>query len=249
MTGYRCRHDVDTISSTLRCRRCKRCKREMTGCRCLHDVDTISSISRFDNVNDVNEIWQGTDVYTISTRYRQHRGVDDVNDVNEVWHGTDVYTISTRYRQHRVVDDVNDINEVWQGTDVYTMSIRYRQHRDFEVVNKVRQGTDVYMMTGFRCWHDIDTILSTSWCRRYRKIIVNWTYLDIWPPKSKGSILSSWSTCVPSLTKSMQRFILYRVHKFHPRTDGRKDGRSEQQQSYYVPTAKRCTGIIRADIP
>ena len=32
-------------------------------------------------------------------------------------------------------------------------------------------------MTGYRCWHDIDTISSKSRCRRYRKNIVNWTYL------------------------------------------------------------------------
>ena len=75
MTGYRCWHDVDTISSTSRCRRCKR---GMTGMW-----------------------WQGTDVDTMSIRYRQHRDVDDVNDVNEVWQCTDV-------------DDVNDVNEVWQ---------------------------------------------------------------------------------------------------------------------------------------
>ena len=86
----------------------------MTGYRCLHDVDTISSTSRcrVDDVNDVNEVWQGTDVYTMSMRYHQHRDVDDVNDVNEVWEGNDVDTISTRYRQHRDVDDVNDVNEV-----------------------------------------------------------------------------------------------------------------------------------------
>ena len=46
MTGYRCWHDVDTISSTSRCRRCIQCKRGMTEYRYLHDVDTISSTSR-----------------------------------------------------------------------------------------------------------------------------------------------------------------------------------------------------------
>ena len=53
----------------------------------------------------------------MSIRYRQHRDVDDVNDENEVWQGTDVYTMSTWYRQHRDVDDVNDVNEVWQAND------------------------------------------------------------------------------------------------------------------------------------
>ena len=59
MTGYRCPHDIDTISSASRCRRCERCKQGMTGYRCRHDIDT-------------------------SLRYRQHRDVDDVNDKNEV---------------------------------------------------------------------------------------------------------------------------------------------------------------------
>ena len=43
MTGYRCWHDIDTTSSTSRCRRCKR---GMTSYRCWHDIDTISSTSR-----------------------------------------------------------------------------------------------------------------------------------------------------------------------------------------------------------
>ena len=43
MTGYRCWHDIDTISSTSLCRRCKR---GMTRYRCWHDIDTISSTSR-----------------------------------------------------------------------------------------------------------------------------------------------------------------------------------------------------------
>ena len=43
MTGYRCWHDIDTISTTSRCRRCKR---GMTRYRCWHDIDTISSASQ-----------------------------------------------------------------------------------------------------------------------------------------------------------------------------------------------------------
>ena len=43
MTGYRCWHDIDTISSTSRC---WRCKRGMTRYRCWHDIDTISSTPR-----------------------------------------------------------------------------------------------------------------------------------------------------------------------------------------------------------
>ena len=63
----------------------------------------------------------------MSIRYCQHRDVDDVNDVNEVWQGTDVYTMSIRYRQHRDVDDVNDVNKVWQATDDRVpMLTRYR---------------------------------------------------------------------------------------------------------------------------
>ena len=54
--------------------------------------------------------WQGTDVDTIETRYRQHRYVEDVN---EVWQGTDVDTISTRYCQHRDVDDIEKTS--WTG--------------------------------------------------------------------------------------------------------------------------------------
>ena len=43
--------------------------------------------------------WQGTDVDTMSIRYRQYRDVDEVNDVNEVWQDNDVDMMSTRYRQ------------------------------------------------------------------------------------------------------------------------------------------------------
>ena len=39
-------HDIDTISSTSRCRRCELCKLGMTGYRCWQDIDTISSTSR-----------------------------------------------------------------------------------------------------------------------------------------------------------------------------------------------------------
>ena len=105
--------DVDTTSSTSRCHRCKR---GMTGYRCRHDIDTISSTSRCELCKRgmTGKWWHGTDVDTMSIRYRQHR---DVDDVNEVWQGTDVDTISIRYRQHCDVDDVNDVNEVWQAND------------------------------------------------------------------------------------------------------------------------------------
>ena len=45
-------------------------------------------------------------------------------------------------------------------------------------------------MTRYRCWHDIDTISSTSRCRRYRKNIVNWTYLDVPRLPSYGIYIS-----------------------------------------------------------
>ena len=34
-----------------------------------HDMETISSTFDVDDVNSVNEVWQCTSVYTISTRY------------------------------------------------------------------------------------------------------------------------------------------------------------------------------------
>ena len=92
-----------------------------------------------------------------------------VNDANEIWQGTDVDTISTRYRQHRDVDHVNDVSEVWQATDDRVpMLTRYRN----DIVNIAMPKRPRY-----RWRHDIDTISSTSRCRRYRKNVVNWTYL------------------------------------------------------------------------
>ena len=60
--------------------------------------------------------------------------------------------------------------------------------------------------------------------------IVTLTF-DLWPPTLIGCILSSWLTCLPSLTKKYARCRLYRIHKVHARIR-----RTEPQQ--------RCAGII-----
>ena len=92
-----------------------------------------------------------------------------MNDVNEVWQANDDRVpMLTRCRydivQHRDADDVNDVNEVWQGTDVDTMSIRYRSTSRCRRCKRCKRG-----MTGYRCWHDVDTISSTSRCRRCQR--------------------------------------------------------------------------------
>ena len=75
--------------------------------------------------------------------------------------------------------------------------------------------------------------------------IVTLTF-DLWPPKSIGFILSSWLTCLPSLTKKYATVLSLSCSQ-GPCTDGRTDGtthgRTEPQQRYYIPTATRCAGI------
>ena len=61
--------------------------------------------------------------------------------------------------------------------------------------------------------------------------IVTLTF-DLWPPKSIGCILSSWWTCLPSLTKKYATMKTL-SHSQGPRTDRR----TEPQQ--------RCAGIMK----
>ena len=72
--------------------------------------------------------------------------------------------------------------------------------------------------------------------------IVTLTF-DLWPPKSIGIILSSWLTCLPSLTKKHATVQSLSCSQ-GPWTDARTDAHTEPQQRYYIPTATRCAGII-----
>ena len=64
--------------------------------------------------------------------------------------------------------------------------------------------------------------------------IVTLTF-DLWPPKSIGFILSSWLTCLPSLTKICNGLVsIVFTKSSHARTEPHR---------YYIPTATCCAGI------
>ena len=70
---------------------------------------------------------------------------------------------------------------------------------------------------------------------------------NLWPPKSIGFILSSWLTCLPSLTKKHATVQSLSCSQ-GPCPDAHTRTRTEPQQRYYIPVATRCAGIaLRGD--
>ena len=109
MTGYRCWHDVYTISSTSRCRRCKR---GITRYRYLHDVGTISSTSL------CRRCKRGYDKVPMLTRYWH----DIVNIAMSTISKKTLWTGHTSC-QHQMHSMATDLNYSWESVKIYLSHI------------------------------------------------------------------------------------------------------------------------------
>ena len=148
---------VEDVISTSRCE------------LCIHDIVSTSFTSMYYPVYIVDiAMWTMYTryrvnivyIYVLSCLHRQHRDVSNV------------YTISCQHRLHRYTIMLTSSTSRCERCIHKTVSTSFKSmyYRDYIVhivdiaIHETRY--DRQMMTGYRCWHDVDTISSTSRCRR-----------------------------------------------------------------------------------